>query len=91
MPILSQALELPLPQTSGLNLTGLVMLDGNPRLWDAVVSSTVLSEPVHVAVHLSADCDSRPDRRYPVLLLLHGHGDAFDRALPSIRQATQSP
>jgi S-formylglutathione hydrolase FrmB len=86
LPAHSQALDLPVPQSNGLSLSNLQQLDGNPRLWDAVVSSTVLSEPVHVAIHLPADYDTRADRRYPVLFLLHGHGDAFDGALPWIRQ-----
>jgi S-formylglutathione hydrolase FrmB len=35
-----------------------------------------------VAIYLPADYDSHPDRRYPVLYLLHGQGDARDFALP---------
>jgi S-formylglutathione hydrolase FrmB len=79
-------LELPQAQSNGLSLQSLAPLDNNPRLWSAMVSSAGLSEPVQVGIHLPADYDSHPERRYPVLFLLHGHGDALDGALPWIRQ-----
>ncbi len=82
----AQALALAQPDSNGLSLISLQPLDDNPRLWAAQLKSTGLSEPVQVAIHLPADYVSRWDRRYPVFVLLHGHGDAFDGALPWIRQ-----
>lgn len=69
---------------NGLSLTSWQPLQDRPRLWDAVVSTAALSEPVHVAVYLPADYDSQPGKRYPVLYLLHGHADSLDHALPWI-------
>lgn len=85
-PAPARAQALPAAQSHGLSLLQWQMLDDNPRLWAAQLQSTVLDQPVQVAVHLPADYATRPDRRYPVLLLLHGHGDAFDGALPWVRQ-----
>lgn len=82
----SQALELPQPHSNGLSLQSIAPLDDSPRLWAMMVSSTGLSEPVQVAIHLPADYDRHLERRYPVLFLLHGHGDALDGALPWVRQ-----
>ncbi len=82
----AQALDLPAPQSSGLSLSSLKPLEGNPRLWSAMVTSTVLSQPVEVAIHLPADYNNHPERRYPVLLLFHGHGEPLDGVLPWVRQ-----
>jgi S-formylglutathione hydrolase FrmB len=73
---------LPQPSAYGLQLLDLQPLNSTPRLWNAVVSSGALSEPVHVAIHLPPDYDSQPAKRYPVLFLLHGQGEPLDRSLP---------
>lgn len=78
----SHAAEAPTVSAGGVTLSNWQTLENNPRLWNAVVSAPALSEPVHVAIYLPADYDSQPDRRYPVLYLLHGQGDARDFALP---------
>lgn len=82
----AQGLPLAQPESNGVSLVSLSPMAGNPRLWDAQLKSTGLSETVQVAIHLPADYFNRSDRRYPVFFLLHGHGDAFDGALPWIRQ-----
>jgi hypothetical protein len=73
---------LPQPSAHGLRLVEWLPLRDTPHLWNAVVASDALSEPVHVAVYLPNDYDSQPGKRYPVLYLLHGHGEEHDHALP---------
>ena len=76
---------------NGLSLTSWQPLQDTPRLWDAVVSTPALSEPVHVAIYLPADYGSQPGKRYPVLYLLHGYDDPLDQALPWVVRGNATP
>src|SRR5690606_9819319 len=84
---------LPQPAAYGLSLRAngwYPLATGSTRLWNAVVTSTAgtLDEEVHVAVYLPADYDSQPNKRYPVLYLLHGQGDSRDRSMPWVVSGT---
>lgn len=87
---------LPQPTAHGLRLPNAnswyPLASGSTRLWNAVVESTTtprtLDEAVHVAVYLPADYDSQPNKRYPVLYLLHGQGDSRDRSMPWVVSGT---
>ena len=61
----------------GIDLVGSQQLD--PRLSELTVSTAALKQPAHVRVLLPEGYDADPNRRYPVLYLLHGaFGNAAD-------------
>jgi S-formylglutathione hydrolase FrmB len=60
----------PLGDGDGIHVVESKSLD--QRLVEATVSSQALSGPVGIRILLPADYDADPERRYPVLYLLHG-------------------
>ncbi len=55
---------------AGIRVTGTQQL--TPRLLDVTMASDALAAPVHTRVLLPDGYAEHPDRRYPVLYLLHG-------------------
>ena len=49
----------------------------SPRLTELTMSTAALAKPTHVRVLVPAGYDANPQRRYPVLYLLHGSFDDY--------------
>jgi len=49
----------------------------SPRLTELTMSTAALAKPTHVRILVPAGYDANPQRRYPVLYLLHGSYDDY--------------
>jgi S-formylglutathione hydrolase FrmB len=74
-PATARAGRIASPHVKGLHVLESAQL--SPRLTDFLMGSSVLRKPVHVRVLLPDGYGTNPQRRYPVLYLMHG---GFGRA-----------